>query len=89
MRKHFLVEGDVQGVGFRHFTWRMANRLGLTGWVRNLPDGKVEALADGEPARLSQFEAELRRGPGMASVTNLLGTEIPDQSERFNSFEIR
>ena len=89
MRKHFLVEGDVQGVGFRHFTWRMANRLGVTGWVRNLSDGRVEALADGEPAQLSQFEAELHRGPGMASVTNLLKTEILDESERFNSFEIR
>jgi len=89
MRKRYLIEGGVQGVGFRYFTSRLANRLGLTGWVRNLPDGRVEVLADGDPALLSQFEAELRRGPGMASVTNLLGTEIPDQSERFNSFEIR
>ena len=89
MRKRFLVEGGVQGVGFRYFTRRTALRLGLTGWVRNLSDGRVEALADGESARLSQFEAELRRGPGMASVTNLLETEIPDETERFNSFEIR
>lgn len=89
MRKRYLVAGGVQGVGFRYFTWRLANRLGLTGWVRNLPDGRVEALADGDPALLSKFEAELRRGPSMASVTNLSGTEIPVESEGFNSFEIR
>lgn len=89
MRKRYLVEGSVQGVGFRYFTWRTAKRFGLTGWVRNLPDGRVEALAEGDSARLSQFEAELRRGPSMASVTNLLEAQIPDESERFNSFEIR
>ena len=89
MRKRYLVEGAVQGVGFRHFTWRTATRLGLTGWVRNLRDGRVEAVADGDPPRLSQFEAELRKGPSMASVTNLLQAEIPDKSERLNSFEIR
>ncbi len=89
MRKRYVVEGGVQGVGFRHFTWRTAVRLGLTGWVRNREDGSVETLADGDPVRLSQFEAELRRGPSMASVTNLLGTEILDDMERFNSFEIR
>ena len=89
MRKRYLVEGGVQGVGFRYFTRRTALRLGLTGWVRNLSDGRVEALADGEAARLSQFEAELRRGPSMASVTKLLETEVRDESEHFNSFEIR
>jgi acylphosphatase len=89
VRRRYLVEGAVQGVGFRYFAWRQATRLGLSGWVRNLSDGRVEALADGEVERLSQFEAELRRGPGMASVTKLLSSEISDQGGVLSSFEIR
>ena len=78
----------MQGVGFRHFAWRQATRLRLTGWVRNLPDGSVEVVATGEPDQLGQLERELRRGPGMASVTNVHITEIPDEGGQ-GSFEIR
>ncbi|TRO54393.1 acylphosphatase, partial [Candidatus Bathyarchaeota archaeon] len=49
IRAHITVEGRVQGVGFRANTNRMANQLGLKGWVRNLRDGKVEIIAEGEP----------------------------------------
>lgn len=79
----------MQGIGFRHFTWRQATRLGLSGWVRNLPDGRVEALADGEELQLAQLEAELRRGPSMASVARVESSEISDQADRLSSFEIR
>ena len=89
MTRRYLVDGAVQGVGFRHFVWRQAVRLKLTGWVRNLSDGQVEALAQGDPERLAQFEAELRRGPRMASVTNVRSSEISDQQGDLSSFEIR
>ena len=89
MRRRYLVHGEVQGVGFRYFAWRLATRLGLTGWVRNLPDGSVEALADGDPVDLTRFEAELRRGPPMASVTSVQSGQTPSENERFDSFEIQ
>jgi len=89
VRRRYRVHGDVQGVGFRHFTWRLATRLRLTGWVRNLSDGSVEALAEGDPADLDRFETELRRGPPMASVSKLECADAPPENERLNSFEIR
>ena len=89
MRRRFLVEGAVQGVGFRYFTWRQARRLGLLGWVRNLPDDRVEVLAEGDAGRLEQFERELSRGPAMASVTQVRSSEISDDAEQLGSFEIR
>lgn len=89
MIRRYRVSGAVQGVGFRHFTWRQAVRLGLSGWVRNLSDGQVEAVAQGDPQHLAKFEAELRRGPRMASVTTVERSEIPDQQEDLSSFEIR
>ena len=88
MRRRYQVEGTVQGVGFRHFTWRVATRLRLAGWVRNLADGSVEVVASGDPGQLSQLERELRRGPGMSSVTNVHVTEISDEIQP-RSFEIR
>ena len=88
MRRHYLVEGMVQGVGFRHFTWRLGRRLNLRGWVRNLPNGSVEALAEGDPEQLAQFEAGLGRGPMLARVTRVKGSEAQG-SEAFDSFEIR
>jgi acylphosphatase len=61
----------VQGVGFRWFVRERARRLGLAGWVRNLPDGSVEVLAAGDPGQLDLLRQELRRGPNGASVESL------------------
>ena len=66
--KRYRIEGRVQGVGFRYFTRRTARSLGLTGFVRNLPDGSVEAVAEGEDDRLAALERELQRGPSGAWV---------------------
>jgi acylphosphatase len=66
--RRFLVSGRVQGVGFRYFTQDIAEREGLTGVVRNLPDGRVEAVAEGDSESLTRFEAALRRGPSHARV---------------------
>ncbi|HEX6904346.1 MAG TPA: acylphosphatase [Thermoanaerobaculia bacterium] len=70
------VNGRVQGVGFRWFTRKVAQELGLTGRVRNLPDGRVEAEAAGEPERLEAFRAWLRQGPPGSHVTDLVEQEI-------------
>lgn len=66
-----LVAGRVQGVFFRASTREQALRLGLTGHVRNLPDGRVEVLACGDPDQVSQLREWLRNGPPMADVTGL------------------
>jgi len=89
MRRRYVVEGDVQGVGFRFFTSRQAQRLGITGWVRNLPDGRVEADAEGTDAQLASFEEALRRGPGSATVTSVLVEELPDRGDGPAFFSIR
>jgi len=66
-----VVEGRVQGVGYRAWTVAEARRLGLNGWVRNRRDGSVEVLAAGDPAALDHFVRLLGDGPRAAAVTNL------------------
>lgn len=68
---HVRVTGVVQGVGFRWFVRERARRLGLSGWVRNLPDGSVEVAAEGEAGQLDLLREELLRGPRGASVQGL------------------
>ena len=67
----FEVFGRVQGVGFRYFVHETASRLGVVGWVRNRPDGSVEAWAEGLAAVIEQFAAALKEGPRMAHVGRL------------------
>jgi acylphosphatase len=66
--RKYLISGRVQGVGFRYFAQRAARDLGVTGWARNLDDGSVEVHANGVLAKLNEFEARLRKGPGGADV---------------------
>ena len=75
LAKRWLVTGRVQGVGFRYFVQYQANALGLTGWARNLDDGRVEVYAVGTPDRLSQLAAALHTGPRMADVRSVQETE--------------
>jgi acylphosphatase len=70
-RAHVFVSGRVQGVFFRDHTQRWAASLGLTGWVRNLMDGRVEVLAEGERERLEDLLARLRQGPPMSEVRDV------------------
>ena len=84
---HFKVEGRVQGVFFRKETQQQASSLGLTGWVRNMPDGRVEVLASGEEPVLQQLGVWLENGPALARVTKLEQEYRDYQS--FDSFVIR
>jgi acylphosphatase len=85
--RHFRISGRVQGVGFRFGAYAEAQRLGLSGWVRNLADGQVEALACGETAALDAFESWLARGPSSARVDGIARAEKSWQA--FDDFEIR
>ena len=67
----YLVRGRVHGVGFRAFAEHAAHREGLTGFVRNLADGRVEAVAEGDRSALDRFERALRGGPMLARVDAL------------------
>ena len=78
--RKFTVHGRVQGVWFRDSTRREAERLGISGYAINLPDGSVEVLACGENEALTEIEAWLRHGPPLASVTRLdvVGAALAD-----------
>jgi acylphosphatase len=69
--KRFYVSGMVQGVGFRFFAERAADRLGVTGYVKNMRDGRVEVYAIGQGEQLRALRAELERGPRSASISEV------------------
>jgi acylphosphatase len=70
-RAHIVVSGRVQGVFFRDHTRRWAGSLGLTGWVRNLWDGRVEVLTEGEKDRIETLISRLKQGPPLAQVEDV------------------
>lgn len=84
--RRWFIHGRVQGVGFRYFVQRAALELGLTGYVRNLDDGGVEAYAAGSEEQLSRFAALLSRGPRLAAVRAV--EERAAEPAAYGSFEI-
>lgn len=70
-RARIRIYGAVQGVGFRYFVRQTARRLGLAGWVRNLPDGSVELEAAGDADAVDQLARAVARGPALARVENV------------------
>ena len=85
--RHYLISGRVQGVGYRAFAHRTAERLGLKGWVRNLGDGRVEALIQGSEEQIRRLEVELKQGPSHALVERL-NCRIVETSEVCENFSI-
>ena len=85
--KHWYVSGEVQGVGFRYFVQDKATSLGLTGWARNLADGRVEVYAVGPANRLSDLAAALHIGPRAAHVRGV--EERDERPENVPGFVIR
>lgn len=87
-RVHVWVAGRVQGVYFRGSAREQAAGLGLVGWARNLPDGRVEILAEGEAGRIAEFLAWCRSGPPMARVDECRIVEEAPLGDLSN-FEVR
>ena len=83
----FLIRGLVQGVGFRHFTYDAANKLGIRGYARNLADGSVEVYAVGTDGQLSELAGILRTGPRYSDVRSVERQEA--SVERYSDFDIR
>lgn len=88
-RVRVRVRGRVQGVAYRASTHHQAQRLGLAGWVRNLPDGDVELEAQGEDAQVAALVAWCHRGPSLAKVTSVNVEELPPAPAEPLDFEIR
>ena len=84
--RRFFISGDVQGVGFRFFAQRAAARHQVVGFVKNLEDGRVEALAEGPAQSVEEFKHELSTGP-RSSVTNVEEIDL-DPSGTYSSFRI-
>ena len=85
--KHFLVRGRVQGVGYRWFAIRAAERFGVVGYARNQAGGEVEVHAQAEESALESFKQELQRGPHSARVTEVVEQDSP-LSNNYSSFHI-
>ena len=85
--RHLILHGRVQGVFYRDWTVQTARSLGLAGWVRNLPDGTVEAHLEGEETALARMSEEMNDGPPRAAVDRIEQHDIP--AEGFDRFERR
>ena len=84
---HLVIRGRVQGVGFRYFVARRAESLGLSGWVRNRPDGAVEAEAEGPRAALECLVQAVERGPSGARVT-AVDREWSERTSLHHGFQV-
>ncbi len=85
--RRLVIGGLVQGVGFRWFTKDAAQREGLTGWVRNLPNGRVEAFVEGEAEAVTRLERAMRQGPGGARVRTVT-VDDEDATGAYKDFAI-
>jgi acylphosphatase len=81
-----VVSGRVQGVGFRFFAERAAKKAGVFGWVRNLPDGRVETVVEGSDDAVERYLSEIRKGPFGSRVTDVAVEDR--QPGNFDSFEV-
>ena len=86
-RVHAFISGKVQGVGFRAFTKQRADELGVKGWVKNLLDGRVEAVMQGAPDSIEKLLATVRKGPRSSRVE---GVEVKDEkiAEEYHDFRV-
>lgn len=87
VRVRVFIEGRVQGVSFRYYTWQKAAQLGVRGWVRNLADGRVEAVYEGPRPAVEEMLAWTRRGPLLARVEAVAIHDEEPQGER--DFSVR
>lgn len=88
VQAHVFIKGRVQGVSFRYYTRQEATRLGLVGWVRNLRDGRVEAVFQGDKSAIEKIASWCEQGPRGAWVEKV-ERNWENLENEFNSFEIR
>jgi len=86
-RVHIFLAGRVQGVGFRAFIRKNANKLGVNGWAKNLKDGRVEAIFTGDREDVNELIELVKKGPRFADVSNF--EIIEDIDKDFNDFQIK
>lgn len=86
-RAHVFVLGEVQGIGFRNFVRWQARSLGLTGWVKNLPDGRVEVLVEGEESKVLNLLRLIKEGPPLAEVKRV-DIDWEESSGQLSGFEV-
>lgn len=87
VQAHIFVSGFVQGVGYRRFVKHQAKKLGITGWVRNIPSNQVEAVLQGEKKTVEKLIEICRRGPFLAEIKELV-VEWEEEKEQFSEFSI-
>lgn len=87
--RRWVISGRVQGVGFRWFTMRRAQTLGIVGWVRNLPDGRVEVMGRGDGDALDRLDDSLRTGPRLARVDSVERRHIPHELVDYKIFDVK
>jgi acylphosphatase len=87
-RLHLIISGRVQGVFFRHNTNKIANKLGLTGFVRNLGNGCVEIIAEGNEEKLKELIAFCRKGPENSSIDDVK-IQYEEAKNEFNTFSVK
>ena len=88
MVAHVFISGFVHGVGFRQHIKSKAKSLDLTGWIRNLPDGRVEALFSGPKDKIEEAISECNKGPFLSEVKNV-GVEWNEEDKNYYSFDIK
>src|SRR5437588_447772 len=89
VRKHWFVSGQVQGVGFRAFTYEAARDLELRGWVRNLTDRRVEIVAQGPPKQVEQLLEKVKKGPESGRVEGVKEGKVDEKEKLAEEFESR
>lgn len=83
-----IITGRVQAVGYRNFAWKAAKSLPVLGYVRNLPDGNVEVIAEGTPTALEALLQKLRKGPLLSRVEDVTA-EYGGATGEFDAFDVR
>lgn len=86
---HMLVKGRVQGVGFRYTIQQQALEIGINGWVKNLENGDVEVVAEGQKDDIEQFISIIKQGPSRFSKVNHVNVTESTHPDNFATFEIR
>lgn len=88
MKNHIFISGRVQGVGFRHFIRKNAEALGVTGWVKNLPDGRVEAIFQGNEEQVEELIQRCKKGPVASFVQDIEVRDTEDETV-YKSFDVK